>query len=116
MNIEGDAQFFSFESQFVPCPPGTPAIPRPPGRPREPVPGGEIPEAVLVSFECEAEILPPGTPAAPRPPDRPRNGSAEALARELADHVLAYVRNHPAGATAEQVAAMVQQLLARRSA
>ncbi len=90
------------------------------------------PEFVFVSFEGKFEPSPPGTPASPRPPHRPREtgnhpaaeqfvsppelGADAAFARELADHVLAYVRNHPAGATAEQVAAMVQQLLARRSA
>jgi hypothetical protein len=117
----GDAQFFSFECECVPLPPGTPAAPRPADRPRDPSVAG-FAEPAFYSFDCELVPLPPGTPAAARPADRPREVPAgavepdEAFARELAARVLEYVRNHPAGRSAEQLAALVQQFVSRRSA
>lgn len=116
----GEAQFVSFEAAFEPCPPGTPAPPRPPGRPRESA-DGPFRGAQFVSFEAAMEPVPPGTPATPRPPGRPREAEPfpdpdAAFAGELADRVLEYARGRPAGLTAEQLAALIQQLVARRSA
>jgi hypothetical protein len=80
---------------------------------------------ILVTFESDFNAAPPGTPATPRPPGRPRltdiatdppTEADTAFARELAQRVLEYVKDRPAGLTAEQLAALVQQLLARRSA
>ena len=95
MKPEPDPLFVSFELQFEPDPPGTPASPRPPGRPR---PTGTDPE-------------PPGELVSMSPVD-----PDAAFAHELAERVLEYVQNRPAGLSAEQLAALVQQLLARRSA
>jgi hypothetical protein len=118
-----DPVLYSFEAEFVPLAPGTPAAPRSPGRPREGFTDEPVSEPELVTFECTAELMPPGTPAAPRPADRPReapeptpDAAAAAFARELAERVLEYVRNRPTGPSAEQLAALVQQFLARRSA
>jgi len=116
-----DPELYSFEGECVPPAPGTPAAPRPPGRPRDASADEPFSEPELVTFECTAELMPPGTPAAPRPADRPREAAelttAEAdaaFARKLAERVLEYVRSRPAGLSAEQLAALVQQFLARR--
>jgi hypothetical protein len=79
---------------------------------------------ILYEFTSSTNEAPPGTPAEPRPPGRPRPiGLAQspsdvdaAFARELADRVLEYVRNQPTGLSATQLAALVQDLLTRRSA
>jgi hypothetical protein len=87
----------------------------------EPAPITEGP--ILVEFTSETNEVPPGTPAAPRPPGRPRELEPGAVtdadatfAKELAERVLEYVQNRSGGVTAEQLAALVQQYLARRSA
>ena len=104
MQPEFDAQLITFTAKFEPDPPGTPATPRPPGRPRpteaELAGAGE---PVLHSFDCESEPLPADA------------GDAE-FARALAERVLERVRTRPAGLSAEQLAALIQQFLARRSA
>ncbi|MBX9627224.1 MAG: hypothetical protein K2X82_25700 [Gemmataceae bacterium] len=60
----------------------------------------------------------PGPP--PRPPGRPRPVEPvdpdTAFVGELAERVLEYVRGRPAGLSVEQLLALVQQLVARRSA
>jgi hypothetical protein len=96
MKPDTEPEFISFEASFEACPPGTLATPRPPGRPRGTETGiGQ--EGILISFE-------------PAEPDA-------AFAQELAGRVREYVRSRSvSGLTAEQLAALVQQLLARRSA
>jgi hypothetical protein len=124
MSDHNEPQLHSFEGKWIPAPPGTLAPPRPTDRPREMPAGEPACEPELVTFECVAEVPPPGTPAPPRPASRPREldsapvpSKADAdFARELAERVLEYVRNCPAGLSAEQLAALVQQILARRSA
>jgi hypothetical protein len=119
----GDFTFYSFECEAVPLPPGTPAAPRPADRPREAFTDEPFHEPGVYTFECSAEPMPSGTPAAPRPAHRPRESlegtpvdADAAFARELADRVLEYVQNRPTSLSAAQLAALVQQLLARRSA
>ena len=74
------------------------------------------PDSQFVSYNLKFEPDPPGTPASPRPPAPPRETSDTAFAQELADRVREYVRAHPSGSSAEQLAALVQQMLSRRSA
>ena len=119
-NNELSGRFYSFDCESVPLAEGTPAAPRPADRPRESADAAFTPPAFF-SFDCESVPLAEGTPAAPRPANRPREGApattADAeFARELAERVLEYVRSRPSGLSAEQLAALVQQLLARRSA
>ena len=110
--------FQSFDCESEPLAEGEPATPRPPHRPRD----GSAPvtefDGIFVSFDCESVPLAPGTPATPRPPGRPRPVEPvdpdTAFAGELAERVLEYVRGRPAGLSAEQLAALVQQLVARR--
>lgn len=103
MQPEFDAQLITFTAKFELDPPGTPATPRPPGRPRpteaELAGAGE---PVLHSFDCESEPLP--------------TGADEVFARAVADRVWEYVQNRSSGLSAEQLGALVQRFLARRSA
>lgn len=118
----GDLWFQAFDCESVPLAEDTPAEPRPPHRPRDGSPVVTEADGILFSFEDVGVPLPPDTPATPRPPGRPREPGVPAspadaaFARELADRVLEYSRSHPAGLTPEQLAALVQHLLARRSA
>jgi hypothetical protein len=93
MEPDSEPQLVSFEAKFEPAPPGTPASPRPPGRPRQLDP---VPEGVLTS------------------PDP--TGADGAFAQELAERVREYVRGRTGGLSAEEIAALVQQLLAGRPA
>lgn len=113
--MEPDSVFVSYNLKFEPDPPGTPASPRPPDTRTLSQPE-TFSDGVLVSFEDKFKPDPPGTPASPRPPAPPREASDAVFAQELADRVREYVRAHPTGPSAEQLAALVQQLLARRSA
>jgi hypothetical protein len=122
MSGELSGRFFSFDCESVPLEPGTMADPRPADRPRE-APDAVFTPPAFYSFDCESVPLEPGTMADPRPAGRPREApdvpaaeSDEAFARELVDRVLAYVQSRPSGLSAEQLAALVQQLLTRRSA
>jgi hypothetical protein len=124
MSDHNEPQLYSFESEWIPVPPGTPAPPRPADRPRE-VPTGEFAsEPELVTFECVPEIPTPGMLAPPRPADRPRELDSATVptdadadfAREMASRVLEFVRSRSAGMSAEQLAVLIQQFIARRSA
>ena len=95
MEPDLEPRFVTFEAKFEPAPPGTPATPRPPGRPRLVYPDPESPGELVSVPSTEADA---------------------AFASELADRVLEYVRSRPSGLSAEQLAALVQQLLALRSA
>jgi len=88
-----DPVFVSFEAVFEPCPPGTPATPRPLGRPREVVNSSE---GILVTLT-------------PTEPDT-------AFAHQIAEELLGYARNRASGLSPEQLAALVQQIIAKRSA
>lgn len=118
-----DGWFQSFDCHSIPLAENTVAAPRPSDRSRY---SSGSPEAasseVLVSFDCAAEMLPPNTPAAPRPSSRPRetqfnlDPTDTAFAKELTERMLDYVRSRPEGVSAEQLALLVQQLLAKRPA
>ena len=101
---------------FDPLGNGLPAGPRPGHRLRG---DATLPTAmldgVLVAFDDPP--VPPGTPASPRPADRPRElpGARPDVATELAVRTLEFVRANPS-ATVEELAALMGQLLARRSA
>ena len=116
MSAGQPGQFQSFDCESVPLEDGTPAAPRPGNRPREAADAVSVPPA-FISFDCESVPLADGTQAAARPAHRPRESPEDAaFARELADRVLEYVQSRPTGLSAAQLAALVQQLLARRSA
>lgn len=123
-NLDGEPILVSFECEMEIPPPGTPAGPRPMDRPRALTQSSSSANPEFRSFDCVPEELAVGTPAAPRPIDRPRAGieplvptaSEDVFAQELAHLVLEYVKSRPEGLTAEQLAAVVQQLLSRRSA
>ncbi|MBA4063838.1 MAG: hypothetical protein C0501_09025 [Isosphaera sp.] len=113
MKPDDDPPLVTFEARFELDPPGTPPAPRPPRPSFEGNPDTEMRDGALVDFDDPS--APPGTP--PAPPDRPRAPDPDAaFARELADRVSEYVRTRPTGLTAEQLAALVQQFLARRPA
>jgi len=127
-NDAEDPPLISLECEMIPLAPGTPASPRPPGRQRETELSDLDFESRFHSFDCVTQEIPPGTLASPRPPGRPRNpdysytqienlnNADNAFAQEVADRVLEYAKNRQAGLSAEQLAALVQQLISRRSA
>ena len=120
--LEFHRRFQSFDCKSIPLAENTPATPRPPHRPRMDAPVPTESDGILITFEETFVPAPPGTLASPRPPGRPReiptptDPKDEAFAGELADRVQEYVRQRPSGLSAEQLAALIQQILARRSA
>jgi hypothetical protein len=115
---EADLWFQAFDGPSVPLGDGVRATPRPAHRPRDgALPPTEMLDGVLVTFTDTFRATTAGAVPSHARSNRPRAtaGAETDIANELAGPVLEYVRTHPTG-TVEELAALMRQLLARRSA